>query len=497
MSGMGWRVAVLVIIPVSLIGCSEQARHPARRTAAAPAAMVEVHLSATSRPIPADFFGVGVEVRELPLYAHAGRVFQRAVSLMRPTMEASIPLRVGGYSADQAYWLLTPQSSASGLFRIGRGWMRKLGRVAHELRAQVTLATNLAVHSPSMAAALARAASRALAPSRLAGIVVGDEPDLYGREPWLASERVSSTTSASAHWTVHFSPAAYRRVYRAYGHAVRLAVPGVPLSGPELANRGTGWLRSLNGLGALKPSAITVHRYPARCRPVNSPDYPNIPLLLSDGASTGLANSLRPALRIAHAQRLPLVVSEMNSASCSGPAGVSNSFASALWAPDALFEMIRAGIRGVDWHLRPYRLNAPFELKPGGIVPLPELYGLTMFARMLQPGARLDSAHVISAPGTRIKTWVVRSRSGTGVLLINKGPDSTSVSVSGPGLRGAGQAEQLSAPSLEATGGVTLGGRSIGPDARWHGRLRMVSVSAVGGTYTVSVPAYSAMLMTW
>jgi hypothetical protein len=34
---------------------------------------------------------------------------------------------------------------------------------------------------------------------------------------------------------------------------------------------------------------------------------------------------------------------------------VSDTFATALWAPDALFELLRAGIDGVNVHVRPSR----------------------------------------------------------------------------------------------------------------------------------------------
>jgi hypothetical protein len=493
---MGGVASVLVIVCVGLLGCSSQLRR-AQRHPGTQAAMVQIRLSRTSVPIPAGFFGIGVEVRELPQYARAGAVFRRAVSLMRPGLEASIPMRVGGYSADQAYWQAVQRPPISGVFRIGQGWMRDLARVARQMRAQVTLAANLAVHSPAMAAAFIRAASRALTPARLAGVVFGDEPDLYGREPWLASERVSSTITPKGNWTSHFSPADYRRLFRAYGRAVRRAVPGVSLSGPELANLATGWLRSLDGLGALRPNAITVHRYPTRCRPLNSPGYPTVSLLLSEGASSGLAKGLGSAITIAREQRLPLVVSEMNSASCSGPPGVTDSFATALWAPDALFEMIRAGVHAVDWHLRPYRLNSPFELKRGGIVPMPELYGLSLFARMLEPQARLLGARVSSVAGTKVKIWAVRSRSGTALLAINKGPEAASLSVTGPGLSGTARYEQLRAPSVASTTGVTLGGQSIGSDARWHGDRVLLPVRSADGTYSTSMPGYSAVLISW
>jgi hypothetical protein len=79
------------------------------------------------------------------------------------------------------------------------------------------------------------------------------------------------------------------------------------------------------------------------------------------------------------------------------------------------------------------------------------------------------------------------------VLLLNKGPGAATVAVRA----GAGSArlERLAAPSVGATGGVTLAGRSIGSDARWHGRKQLTTVPSRHGTYRISVPGYSAALL--
>jgi hypothetical protein len=106
----------------------------------------------------------------------------------------------------------------------------------------------------------------------------------------------------------------------------------------------------------------------------------------------------------------------MNSVSCGGNEGVADSFATALWAPDALFELMRAGVDGVNWHIRAELVNAPFMLLPGAIEPLPELYGLALFLQMLGPEARRTGASVSASAGLHVKVWAVTSRNGTSVL---------------------------------------------------------------------------------
>ena len=52
-------------------------------------------------------------------------------------------------------------------------------------------------------------------------------------------------------------------------------------------------------------------------------------------------------------------IDELNSVSCGAVPEVSNTFASALWALNTLFEMARVGIRGVNIHTFP---GAGYEL---------------------------------------------------------------------------------------------------------------------------------------
>lgn len=465
------------------------------RAAQAPAA-VQVRLTGVSTAIPSSFFGLGIEVDEMQNWAHLGPAFDRALALMRPGSEPSLPLRVGGYSADLAYWDASTRNAPAGTYEIGSAWVRQLAGLARRDRLRVSLAVNLAVHSPSMAASFAKAVSQALAPSRLAGVAIGDEPDLYGREPWFDSEQVASTVASTPDdWTSDYSPSSYRHDYMAYADALSAAVPGLSFSGPEAAGLAPGWLQALTGLGRLTPTELTVHRYPMSCRPAGSPIYPRIHLLLSERASTGLAQQLGPAIAVAHQAGMSLIVSEINSASCAGPPGVTDSFAAALWAPDALFELLHAGVDGVYWHVRAHKINSPFQLQGSAIEPSPELYGLAMFAQMLGAQARLLSLQVTSAPGTDVKAWAVHSRRQTSVLLINKDPHATAVSVNPGATLGAAHVERLLAPAVSSTNGVTLAGRSIGTDGRWHGALRLATVRLRAGAYRIRVPGFSAALL--
>jgi hypothetical protein len=59
---------------------------------------------------------------------------------------------------------------------------------------------------------------------------------------------------------------------------------------------------------------------------------------------------------------------------CGGRSDISNAFATALWAPDAIFELIRTGLDGVNLHAREHAINDPFTFGSRGLLARPLLY---------------------------------------------------------------------------------------------------------------------------
>ena len=174
---------------------------------------------------------------------------------------------------------------------------------------------------------------------------------------------------------------------------------------------------------------VTYHRYPLRACTTDSTQasFPTIPNLLADSSSSGLAAGVAPFAAVAHRHQLPLRMTEINSASCQGTAGVSDSFASALWALDTMFNMASAGVDGVNFHMLPgshYELFSTSQASGGAWQAFvhPEYYGLYMFAQAFPPGARLLA---VTAPSGPVKVWATQASDGAvRVTLINQDPTS-------------------------------------------------------------------------
>src|SRR5207342_66609 len=121
--------------------------------------------------------------------------------------------------------------------------------------------------------------------------------------------------------------------------------------------------------------------------------FPSVPDLLNDLSSAGLASQIAPYVTVAHRHGLPFRLDEMNSVSGSGVKGVSDTFASALWVLDTLYNLASVGVDGVNVHSLPgaaYELFT-FEHTSSGWQAFvhPEYYGMLLFAQSFPPGAQL------------------------------------------------------------------------------------------------------------
>jgi hypothetical protein len=270
------------------------------------------------------------------------------------------------------------------------------------------------------------------------------------------------------------------------------------LLGPALANPQLdfSWVSRLIASDPRALGIVTAHRYPlSECQPPGSPQYPTISRLLSDGSSAGMADGVKPAVLAAHRAGLSFRLTEFNSVTCGGRPKVSDSFATALWAPDTLFALLRVGVDGVNLHIRDDAINAPFTLTRRGLDARPLIYGLALFARALGPHARLVALHVHAARRLHVKLWGVRVGPRLlNVLAINKGARTAGLRLT-IRARGVASVQRLTAPSVAATSGVTLAGQWLDRQGRWLGRRVLTSVARSRGAYELALPGASAALV--
>ena len=473
-------------------------RRPLRRgPARAPvAAEVSLDASAPSVRVPPSFLGFSTEYWTLPLWEPHRALLERALALIHVPGDERQVLRIGGDSADHTFWDPRFRRMPPWAFRVGPSWVHFAASLVRRDRLHLILDLNLVTGSSPKAALWAAAARRDLPRRSIIGFEIGNEPDIYDRWSWV--QQLGHPQAGTAFLPRRLSATRYLADFRAYAHALVRVAPRIPLVGPALANPQTNfnWLAGLitgahPGLGL-----VSAHRYPySACVRRTAPAYPSLAKVLSANATTGLARTVIPSVRLAERSGLPFRLTEINSVTCGGVPGISDTFATALWAPDALFELMRAGVDGANVHVRAYAVNAAFALKQSGFHARPLMYGLILFTRTIGPGAQLVPLRLRIAPAGGVKAWAVRLRGGRlHVLLLDKGARPLSVGLRLPG-RGDAWVQRLTAPSVRAEFGVTLAGQHLDGSGRWVGRRLSQPLVPTRGTYTVTVPATSAALL--
>jgi hypothetical protein len=474
---------------------------------------VDVTLTGPSQPIPRSFFGLSIEYTELGDFERLGPVFDNVIAMLRPGDGSPLLLRLGGRSADEVVWESEPPAtkalnpdpyvtpSLPGVPNwvrvLSPTWLSELAALVRRDNLVVEPELNLAVHSPTMAVQFTSAVTAALPAGTLEGVAIGDEPDLYRKEDWLQRERISSTiASTPRNWTVGYSATRYRADYLTYARALRHAFPGIAISAPDITHPAESWSQQLFGLGKLEPNSIAVHRYATATCTTRTVKVPTPLAFLDDRYTHGLATTVIPDVELVKAHHLPLRVTEMNSFTCGGRKQIAESFATALWAPDAIFEMLNIGVAGISWHIHPGLPNSPFHLTAHGIVPLPELYGLAVFAQMIGRDPQLLQVQVSDTLDRSLKVWAVRSTDGLKVLALDKGPQPVLVRIHDPGAVGTARLGRLGAPTVGSRTGVTFAGQWIGSDGLWQGPHIEAPIADQQGVYVFQLPAYTGALLT-
>jgi len=472
--------------------------HRAATPAHLPVAVLTIS-DASPTPVPRSYFGISTEYWALPLFERNMPVFERVLSLLHVPGNGSLVLRIGGDSADHSFWMpkQTTRRMPAWAFAVTPQFLAALRSLVKRDPVKLIVDLNLVTDTPLTAATWARAAETSLPHGSIVGFEIGNEPDLYSRRYWVSALARSPLQTGALPFEL--TPSTYVQDFAAYARVLGENAPDIPLVGPAVAHPRVS-LRFISALiTAERPElgAVSGHLYPysACIKQPRSPSYPTVARLLSWHASGGLANDVAGAVKVAHASGLELRLTELNSVTCGGKAGVSNTFATALWAPDALFTLMRAGVDGVNLHVRAYAINAPFSLTRRGLFARPLLYGLIMFARTLGADARLMHVHVSHPRSLNLSAWAVRVRGGRlHVLLIDKSNRTVRFDLHLPAT-GPATVQQLLASSASSTTGETLDGQRLGPNGTWIGTRLTETIKPGAHGYVLTVPQRSAALV--
>jgi hypothetical protein len=447
---------------------------------------VSVDRSHPGAAVPQGFLGLSFEMSALPQMA---RYSDRGdlVTMLRSLGPGL--LRFGGVSADtRIAWTdtLTPRPAwATNVVDVDD--FRELAALASASGWHIVLTVGI-VHFEPQAAAREVAAAKAALGGWLAAIEIGNEPNSYAQhamrsEPW------------------GFAP--YAEETAVYRGAIEAAAPGIPVYGPDVSGSSAFETWGPGEAVAEQPALLTGHHYPLGCE---QKPPPSIARLLSPQIRAKEVGSLRRYVAISRAGGRQFRLDETNSVSCGGVAGISNTFASALWAAGFLPQVMASGAVGVNMHGNPTNCNGyspvcaagPYELSTGQLVAQPEWYALLM-ARELIGAQPLPTAVSVRPKGANVQVSGFLTPNGSlRFVVLDYDPLGKRGVVLrlkvGSAFAGASTVA-LTGQSLQATTGTTLGESEVAPDGSW--KAQPAPASAVRhGVLSVGIAAASGALVT-
>jgi hypothetical protein len=287
-------------------------------------------------------------------------------------------IRIGGDSQDETAPAGTP--AFTGVTDLPADFWSQLACLESQTHEPFAIGLNLVSQVPAWAATMASEASSAV-PANLLSFEVGNESDIAGPAvPWWDA-------TGLAHTLMPFSN------YLEDAQATAAQLPaGANIEGPDFATE--RWIPAIPKIAAaLSLHTIDTHFYPLNA--CTGRKLVSVKALLSAGASE-LDPPVRATLAAALSLHLPMVISESNSVSCRGLAGVSDSPASAVWGLRLVINALVGGIASVRFHSSASSYD-PFVVVNGIVTVRPLYLGLRAAVDLLPLGAQLQSLRTPSS----------------------------------------------------------------------------------------------------
>jgi hypothetical protein len=365
--------------------------------------------------------------------------------------------------------------------------LRRLGRIASRSGWNVLLTVGLAHYEP-IAAAREVAAAKAALGAHLAGIEIGNEPDAYGQHQFRSSP-----------WTF----AGYDAEVRDYRRAIARAAPGVGFAGPGVSGSQIFVTWGASEALTQRPALLTGHHYPLGCHQTPAP---SIERLLSVEVRKLEGQSLGRFMSVSHSSRIPFRLDEVNSVSCGGTPGISNTFASTLWATGYFAEVMAAGVSGINLQGNPVNCRGysplcagtPRRVASGVLHPQPEWYALLLARSLIGTRPLPTTLRSPGSPNVVVQAYKV-SGGRLRLVVVDDEPPGTPPAALSIGVRRSyrwASVLSLRAPMPSASTGVTLDGQAVTRDGSWHATPPVTPLVRRHGAITLTVPASSAALVT-
>jgi hypothetical protein len=452
--------------------------------------------------IPADFTGLSYESAQLSEPEFFSPANGELIGFIRRLGTSGV-LRIGGNTSEYCYWApdLTAEESAAVQQqneanviqqaigpdkghkppppkKITPEAVRNLRGFIDATGWKLIYGLNMGTESPETAAAEADFVTRTMG-DKLIAFQLCNEPDLFSRNGLRKAD---------------YNFVQFAREWQHFFQLIRQKVPHAPFAGPDTAFNNE-WLVPFAKQFKGDVAFLSQHYYAE-----GPPENPSMTIARLLSPNPRLAAEFQGMAETQSVTHVPFRLTETNSCYQGGKQGVSDTFASALWGADLMYQLAASGGVGINFHGGGYGWYTPVAgTVTDGFTARPLYYGMLLFMQA-GPGHLIgatidhpDVAPLVNAYGL-VNAGIERGT--VKAVVFNKHDDrgiQLAVDCGERAIRA--RALRLAAPRLEDTQDVTLGGNPVGGSGAWNTEHEE-DLPVRDGTVAIHLPAGSAALIT-
>ncbi len=385
-------------------------------------------------------------------------------------------LRIGGNTSDEINWQNGARTTETPETSLTTTEIDRLTAFSNAINWPVLFGLNLANKDAAGAAQEATYVYNSLQ-GKLIAFQSGNEPEVF-------HFKVRPST---------YSYSNYQTEWETYYKAVKTAVPKANFAGPDVGPFNPSWISSFADAEHTKIKFLDTHFYNAG--PASNPSITFKDILTINPQQNGF---LLEMSKISAQYKFPYRVSECNNIWGGGKPGVSDTFASALWALDFMWNVAENKGQGINFHGgQPRFAYTPLTMENGTVTARPEYYAMLAF-KQATPNSKIIPATIVNprADNNCAAYACLNADNSYSVTLINKETSkSFSFTVNLTAKASTISVARLMAPSITSTTGTTFAGSAVNVDGTFTpaaAKLHTVD----GKSFAVTVPAGSAAIVT-
>jgi hypothetical protein len=455
--------------------------------------------------IKAGYIGFSIEVWSIMHYMEQEnrRPKQWFIQLMQNLKEwtgEAPPIRLGGNSGDRSWYNPNGLPKKKPIvYDVDDNYLYALQNMSATVGTRWMFGLNFdRFPNSSFAVDYAKAINRIIGKEYIKGLQIGNEPEHFDK-PWDQFRDPPYTFER------------YLKELESYESDLLKNVPNLKadiFQGPDFCcNFLEDYSSQFIHTKKKEFNAYTYHLYPlSHCDGV----VPTLQQLLDD-VSVKILSEGSVFIDIAKAADIydrDWLLGETNSVVCEGYPGVSDTFASALWALDWMFNAAYIGASNVIFHGSGVSSYSPIIIDPTGKNPyptvMPEYYSMLMFNYMVRDYAQILDVKT-STSNSYVKVWSVINKDQTiRVLLLHKDMNAkedafVSIKITDPErYMASGEVIILKGNDFDMyhNSTITLAGQTLANTKTGilSGKRQVTHVHAVNGVFSLAIRPATACL---